>query len=50
MSYIQCKKCGSKHFFIDIVVQVNGNDDTYEYICTSCGEYVSDAYGDCNIG
>jgi hypothetical protein len=37
--YMQCKICGNKHFLVNVVNQVNGNDDTYEFICAGCGEY-----------
>lgn len=35
--YIECPNCKCKHFMINVVTQVNGNDDTAEYICVSCG-------------
>lgn len=41
--------CGNDSFFIIKVAQVNGNDDTFEYVCTKCGEiyemFGEDEYG-----
>lgn len=52
MSYMECPKCGSKHFLVNVIHQVNGNDYTYEFVCAKCGEcmdlvkdeVVSDSY------
>ena len=38
---MKCDSCNKKHFLIEIVHQVNGNDDTYKFICANCGEYVN---------
>jgi hypothetical protein len=35
-----CKQCGSKQFLVNIVNQVNGNDDTYEFVCGGCGDCI----------
>lgn len=31
-------KCGSNIFHVEYIVQVNGNDDTYEVECAKCGK------------
>jgi hypothetical protein len=38
--YMQCPKCGSKHFLISIINQENGSDDSYEFYCAGCGEFI----------
>jgi len=43
--YMKCK-CKNKTFYINVVHQVNGNDDTYEFICAKCGEYMEMGEGD----
>jgi len=55
--YMKCDNCNKKQFLIEIVHQVNGNDDTYKFICANCGEYVNcgislecDDYGNYLIG
>lgn len=35
----KCSKCKSDKFYIKRIHQVNGNDDTFECICTKCGDY-----------
>ena len=47
--YMTCIKCGSKHFLVNIVQQVNGSDDTYEYVCAGCGDCV-DLYHETDSG
>jgi len=37
---MSCIRCGSKHFLVDITNQINGNDDTYNFVCGGCGECV----------
>jgi len=36
--YLECKRCGSKHFLVNIIHQENGNDNTYEFVCAGCGD------------
>lgn len=31
-------RCGCNLFQIFVTHQVNGNDDTYEFICSECGK------------
>jgi hypothetical protein len=42
---MKCDNCNKKQFLIEIVHQVNGNDDTYKFICANCGEYVDGGVG-----
>jgi len=39
--YMICNRCESKHFIVDIIKQVNGSDDTYDFICAGCGDTVN---------
>jgi hypothetical protein len=34
---LKCSKCKNNTFYIEVTVQVNGNDDTYDIICSKCG-------------
>jgi|WetSurMetagenome_2_1015567.scaffolds.fasta_scaffold07749_18 hypothetical protein len=31
-------RCGCNLFLIFVIHQVNGNDDTYEFVCSGCGK------------
>jgi len=36
--YMECPKCGNKHFLVNIVV--HEDDKIYEFVCAKCGECI----------
>jgi hypothetical protein len=47
ITVIQCEcTCGNNTFHIYRQIQVNGNDDTYLYECTSCGREAGAGIGE----
>lgn len=36
MNFLKCS-CGCDEFKIERIIQINGNDDVFEFYCTKCG-------------